>query len=1108
MARQNAFITLSYISKLTGGGGGQEENLSQMTPVQLLAEKDALPETVEKTIKLLDEHFPFLKPMLDQAKAEQKQRNKNKEKSETAVLLTTPEMYHEILDKIFRELNSQRNQYTHVRHEATPFDKELIRYMKNCFDGAVRVAKGRFNLQDRDVIHLSRSREKSVNVNTDRRKKRKYEENPAFPYKFDDVKGEITDKGLAFFICLFLERKYIGLLLSQIHGFKRSGHKKDEKSLWATRTVFNIYNVRLPKLRIDSESSSMTLGIDMLNELKKCPAELFGHLDPEDQECFRIIPDEAQSNDDDNPENAVLLKRYENRFPQLALNYIDQLKLFPNVRFQVALGTYRYKFYDKLGVDRKERVRILQKKLHGFGRLQEIEERRKQEWATLIRPFENIEKDHASTEPYITDTHAQYMISNNRAGMYWDINKFTDIGDCLPVLKDDGAENKAPVCWLSIYELPAMIFHSLLCQAQNIETQKNAAQKSATQEIIWSYVNRYRKLFSDIQNEKLVPSTDVLQTVKTKYQIDFLRLPDEIRDYLSGKEKDVDNKFVELAEARILRMIKSTQGRRRKMEDDIAAIQDNKRNKVGKKQYVEIKSGVLAEFLAEELLMFQPTQAEGKDKLTGANYQALQATLAYYGEHKTEMKQILSSCKLLDSTVAHPFLDKVMMKAHNDIVSFYQSYLTELEKYLNKCLQDKKYKDYHFLHANRDKWQQRSREYYKKLAEKYLALPIELPRGLFNEAIQKLLTKYSEMQHALSQPRCNTVYLIQSYFKNVLDDGKQEFYDFRRNYKLFDMLNNNVVRNKLQQAFYTTADFEKRFKNIAVEREKYIGTQYQKEKEQLLKKRFFRDLNKLEEGKDDKAVRIHAKLTHLWNEFDQNEKILRLMQVQDTLLFLMAKKLLIDSQSNEISAATIDRYKLKDIKPNSEQDILSIQTPFSLPITLEGGARKTIRQEQLKLKNFGDFYRLIRDQRVKTLLLHLPDETIDRLTLKQELEGYDSVRVEIFGLIHRFERQVLKGEKRTFSPDFVDFVEILSQCPEIDRETKQQMQIIRNAFSHNSYPKKNERIRDVESSNKKEEINVEFNLEGTIPDVAIGLKCRLEKLIEDSLTELTKLNNK
>jgi hypothetical protein len=427
--------------------------------------------------------------------------------------------------------------------------------------------------------------------------------------------------------------------------------------------------------------------------------------------------------------------------------------------------------------------------------------------------------------------------------------------------------------------------------------------------------------------------------------------------------------------------------------------------------------------------------------------------------------------------------------------------LDERENYLNKCLKEKEYKKYHFLHYNRDKWQKRNPEYYKQLAKKYLDLPIELPRGLFNDGIKKLLNNqygnFPAIKEALSQERYNTVYLIQTYFKFVLKDGKQTFYDFSRNYKLLDMLNDRKIHNKLQQTFYSTKDFEKRLKKLTVEIDEYLEKQYQKERKRLQEKRHFRDLKKLEAEKESTTLQTRSKLKHLLNDFEKNEKILRLTQVQDMLLFLMAKKLLIDSQLPGIDGAVIKQYKLNEIQPKNDKDILSVQTPFSLQVKLKDGNLRTIQQEQLKLKNFGDFYRLVRDRRVETLLPHLLDETIDRPTLEKELEGYDSVRVEVFELIHNFERQMI--EKKSIQMSSPDFVEILKQCPEIDRDTKQQMQIIRNAFSHNTYPAKKENIRDVESNDPKSKIAVNFSLDGVMPDIARNLKERLATLIENSL---------
>lgn len=134
---------------------------------------------------------------------------------------------------------------------------------------------------------------------------------------------------------------------------------------------------------MESQSGRMALALDMLNELQKCPSELFETLSPKDRSRFRVevdITNSSENNSSDNSEESqVLMMRFQDRFPRLALRYIDECNVFDKIRFQLSLGKYRYAFYDKMCIDSKEpdRVRSLQKDLNGFGRLQEIEEERK-----------------------------------------------------------------------------------------------------------------------------------------------------------------------------------------------------------------------------------------------------------------------------------------------------------------------------------------------------------------------------------------------------------------------------------------------------------------------------------------------------------------------------------------------------------------------------------------------------------------------------------------------------------------------------------------------------------------------------------------------------------
>ena len=85
----------------------------------------------------------------------------------------------------------------------------------------------------------------------------------------------------------------------------------------------------------------------------------------EDQDKFRI---EVKDSEEETGSTVLLLRSFD-RFPVLALQYLDTMHKFDRIRFQVDLGNYRYKFYekknwiDKADEESADRVRILQKTL-------------------------------------------------------------------------------------------------------------------------------------------------------------------------------------------------------------------------------------------------------------------------------------------------------------------------------------------------------------------------------------------------------------------------------------------------------------------------------------------------------------------------------------------------------------------------------------------------------------------------------------------------------------------------------------------------------------------------------------------------------------------------
>ena len=347
--------------------------------------------------------------------------------------------------------------------------------------------------------------------------------------------------------------------------------------------MLSIYRVRLPRgKRLDKQDNATTVALDMLNELRRCPKELFDILPTEGQQAFA----DPVNNEEGETENSVARKRFTDRFPYLALRAIDEANLLPSIRFQVQLGYYRFAFYNKTCIDGSSQLRRLGKALNGFGRLSAMESRRKTEWAPedseseiqqpnrfqrkiytptrledgktvldLLRPVE----DKVGNEPYITDTAASYNIYNNRIGLYWeeqnggrkndDILEFPELRtkDTDKVgTKRPEVPQKAPLCTLSVRDLPALLFLLHI----------NGYNSKAVEDII---VNKYKgllKFFSDISrkpedgaNEPTLESirkeitSKGIDTVLKGYNLKLSDIPYRLKECLplhgaSGKTSD------------------------------------------------------------------------------------------------------------------------------------------------------------------------------------------------------------------------------------------------------------------------------------------------------------------------------------------------------------------------------------------------------------------------------------------------------------------------------------------------------------------------------------------------------------------------------------------
>lgn len=1049
-------------------------------------------------------------------------------------IFATPQMYKDTIELIIDTINAMRNEFTHKNpinswNQATLLrQNDMAKSLIQCFDKARREAKTRFGFTDKDLDFLTNLRIKFTEkkdadgnilykkdadgeyildfrnrripeamvprdewhysikriADIDLLKKRSLQEEIA--ENLIDSKSKrgkklsvLSDVGEVFFISLFLHKRYAKEMMDKLKvHFDESlprintnvanfTEKIEQARNLQKKILFEIMTldrIRLPKGRIESQSEDCALGLDMLNELQRCPRELFETLSPADQNKFRILPEEGSDGME------TLMMRYSDRFPYFAMSYIDQVNALGGMRFQLSLGKYRYAFYEKQCVDSEsaDRVRSLQVELNGFGKPSEVDKRRHEEWGTLIREFSTeISEDTLETAPYITDHRPRYVVNNNRIGLLWndvtsqplrngiylpEIHKFESNPGKAVLAKDaDGkriikpAAMLAPACWLSTYELPALLFLHFLTKGDEKKVQSVICEK----------VEAYRALFKGIRDGEITP-----QNHKEKLNALNLKLtdiPDKLRDYLKGKSVDVGKKLDNHINTAIDKMLKVAEMRLKRFREAKMLI-GAKDNKIGSDRHKSIKTGTLASILAEEIMSMQ--NPLGKRRMTGANYSALQSSLAMYPGYDA-MRRIFVSCGLIGGDYPHPFLQKVMDKKHPDnLLDLYENYWKE--KISDN--DDWAWED-DIFHYDRVRWQKRNEQWYKSLAERYLSQPVELPRGLFDEEICKQLSEQFEDMKSLidSTKRHNTAFLITKFFEIYKADASQGYYEYPRHYDYFDKLANERTRTR------------------------QLVAQYMSETERSARVREYKaDVDMINRFIDDKVVNLsreimglkqveakkiaRAQIARMREQYDDNEKQIRRHKVQDIIIFLMSRELLLkvgkaDRNGNQIGNQWKDKemYKLKDITPGDKENILDLQLPFEMTLNVNGNEIK-IRQEDLKLKNYGDFYSFIYDDRVMSLLssVVLTDNTIMREDLEEELMQYDLKRSDVFYIVHRIEKNVMPELKKSLKDGSItqkvyedarnSFRELLKYYQQANNEEREKLIQSRNAYGHNHYP--------------------------------------------------------
>lgn len=836
----------------------------------------------EQILKQIVIYIPFFKVLFE--------TKKPKSATEKLALVTS------YINLLF----DMRNYYSHTIHDTIGITGKTIHPAK-IFEANIRIIKERFSANEIELNHL--------------RKKIGKKENKNFHYHLLDKNQypvQFTEKGLLFFTSLFLEKKYAFLLLKQYTGFK------DSRENWKKYTLetYTASCLRLPKERIDSTESEATVGMDIASELCKCPDRLFHLLSTDDKKNFSVPVNDKDPLDEQEP----FLKRFADRFPYFAMRYLEFKKLLPGIFFHIDMGNYFFDRYEKSLIDGSTiDDRRLSKRILGFSPLQGAIDKFNRERESGL-----YQAKYKGGDVFMNETLPHYHLNNNQIGI--------KLSEAFPNLNGKQTALTAPDAWLSIYELPILVYLCIKGKANGVSCK------------IKNHIENSKQFFKDV--DKGIPYNE--ESLKTDYKIDIRDLPKVFRK----KQKD----YARLAEEAIEKEITKTE----KLLENFKKEQKYT-FKPGKKAQPKFKSGHIADILIADFLKFQPSDRlkNGADKITSPNYQVLQVALAYYGREKERIPLLLKNEGLTQGENQHPFL-KSCLPLEEESGKFFTKYLRAKIKYLKKILESGK-TDVYFLRSYTRKAALDLQAERRQTAQNLSNLPVNLPRGLFKDLFKNAGDN-------------NPSFMIRREFADSGDDV-QPFYKFSRTYP----------------------------KHIA--------------------------------GREDKKA-------------DYDKKI-RFTEICDIVSFYMMKDLL---QIRDVEV------KLKSHEPDnyilSQTDTLKV--PFSFKYKENGN--KTVKHfvltgKDMKIKNYGNFKRLLSDKRLRIYCQHFEDNHIfDYDSVEKEFHTYDILRSEVFEKILLFEKTVIDKHNLNIKgkDNRIEFKEIVSHSGLQESEANI-LQFIRNAFFHHDY---------------------------------------------------------
>ena len=731
------------------------------------------------------------------------------------------------------------------------------------------------------------------------------------------------------------------------------------------------------------------------------------------------------------------------------------------------------------------------KKLSSFDRLQYFEQgKQPKEWQDLVKELDNEER---SNTPFISKTIPHYDIDHNKIGL-----KFIKPNEHQKWLSVETSQRKEgtkeptksyripkeyqPDMFLSTHELVPMMFYYLLTKEETSKSPEN---------IISETKGRILKVYEDFEKENIKTIEDLEQKLNNT-NLKAGHFPKYMLEILKGETRNM----AEDAKEKQQKLVDQTENRLRSVDNQL-----KKKIRSGKRRSGLMRTGVIADWLVEDLLRFQPVAYDEKNdplpssKANSTEYQLLQKTFALYGGEKHRLPAYLKQLNLVDSSNPHPFLSNFKWNEQPNILSFYQSYLKARLCFL-KNLDPNEWKSNEYFLTLRKPKDNRS-----NLVKGWKKGGLNLPRGVFTKAIREHLSKDDDQEMksiAENAPRNGFIPKVLPHFFNTnYNDELPQYYNLDFNIgDLYKLKNANYKSPEERQRIWKKKKIE--FSEATLKDQLQINTDFEvlydkiktkqtswSQKKELLKQFFDKydapeslydeikgtlDLNDINK-RIKEWIKKYPSNFRTWKKF---EKQLRLYKNQDLLIWLMSREL----HRSDLGELNIQDLKLKHLDPdlskNESGNVLNQIKTMQLPITVHDVNSNNekdyesplftvyIEEKNTKILKQGNFKALLKDRRLNNLLSFVVDQSsstdkliISKKRLDFELSKYQSLRVDIFEETLELEKAIINKYPQLPNEKFrtllIEWYITIDQSNEL-RDSIQNIIAIRNAFAHNQYP--------------------------------------------------------